>query len=41
MKKNTSLRWLETNAEKRVFVFITHDDSAGQDLNKELVLVEE
>jgi len=30
MKKNTTLRRLETNAEKTVFIFITHDDIAGQ-----------
>jgi hypothetical protein len=35
MTTNTSLRRLEINAEKKAYIFITHDDSAGQDLNKE------
>jgi len=35
MEKNTALRRLEINAEKKVYVFIIRDDGAGQDLNKE------
>ena len=35
MKNNTSLRRLEINAEKKAYIFITRDDRAGHDLNKE------
>jgi len=38
MKKNTSLRGLEINAERKAYIFITHHDNAGQDHNKEYVL---
>ena len=34
MKKKTLLRRLEIDAEKKAYIFVTHDDRAGQDLNK-------